>query len=405
MIRLEVRVVLLASLLALSAGCNTVSKKSPAMRAVKADFSVDAETMRIRTRALGGPFTGLIEESGNEILRGTDDIVVKTHALTWKADGLPAIRAALFRPDPLTALLDTWALTEQLIDYFESGPGRRRLGDWADVTLDAAREMRDEVVDVLSRMTTEEAIADGNLFINEWAKTHPIEDTIAARQSIMREVGAFKEQSGTGGLKVVGSLAITMDDMLRQIEAYTANIPKQARWEAELAILELAGAENFERTVELIPVLLDTTEQLASQIDDLPALVSHEREAVLKALRRERIESLAFLRQERLETLNQVSVEREAVLEHTEQLRIAITDALHAEVALVNDMIREQRALTMLDAEEIAGRTVDGTFERAMGLVDHIFLRVIVALALIFVGCVLLVLLAWRLFRTRPVTA
>ena len=227
--RLETQLILLAFLLTLSAGCRTVAKQSPSMKSVNAQFSVSAETMRIRTRALGGPFTGLIEESGNAILSGTDDAKIKWHALIWKADGLPSVRAALFRPDALTALLDTWALTEQLIDYFKNGPGRRRLGDWADVTLDASRTMRDQVIDVLGRMVREEDIANGTEFIGRWAREHPILDSIASRQSIMHEVGDFKEVSGTGGLKVVGSLATTMDDMLRQIEAYTANIPKQVR--------------------------------------------------------------------------------------------------------------------------------------------------------------------------------
>ena len=265
--------------------------------------------------------------------------------------------------------------------------------------------MRNEVMAVLDVMVREEDLARGEEFVNQWAAKHPITDSIAGRQSMMREVGMFKTKTGTGGLKIVGSLAVTMDDMLRQIEGYTATIPKQARWEAQLALLEIAGPENIARAMDLLPAVLDSTEALAGTVEDLPALISHEREEVLKALRRERIESLVFLRQERLETLAQVSEERVAVLEHTEQLRVAVTDALHTEVALINEMIQEQRAQTMLEMESIAERTVDGTFERAADLVDRVFVRVVLALALIFIGCVLLVLLAWRLFRHQPATS
>ena len=392
-------------LLLVATGCTTIARQSPVMKATDAKFSVTAETMRIRTRSLAGPFAGRIEESGNKILFETDDPEVSRQALIWKAEGLPAVRAALFRPEPLTALLDTWALMEQLMDFFETGPGRERLGDWADVTRDASRVMRDEVMAVLEVMVREEDLARGEEFVNSWAAKHPITDSIAGRQSMMREVGIFKTKTGTGGLKIVGSLAVTMDDMLRQIEGYTATIPKQVRWEAQLAILEMAGPENIARSVDLLPVLLDTAEAVAGHVQDLPSLVSHEREEVLNALRRERIESLVFLRQERLETLAQLSAERVAVLEHTEQLRVAVTDALHTEVALINEMIQEQRAQTMLEMESIAERTVDGTFERAADLVDHVFLRVLLALALIFIGCALLVLLAWRLFRRQPATA
>ena len=74
---------------------------------------------------------------------------------------------------------------------------------------------------------------------------------------------------------------------------------------------------------------------------------------------------------------------------------------------MISELLREQRAQTMQEVEALAGLTVDGAFERAEDLVDHVFLRLVVVLVLIFVGCVLLVLLVWRLFRgrTTPLTA
>jgi hypothetical protein len=139
----------------------------------------------------------------------------------------------------------------------------------------------------------------------------------------------------------------------------------------------------------------------------LPDLVRTEREAVLRAVRRERIESLEFLRQERLETLARLTDERVAVFEGADEMRAAVNEAIHTDIRLIADLIREQRAQTMRELAELTGLTVGNSFERAETLVDQVFLRLLVALVLIFVGCVLLILLAWRLFRgrTAPETA
>jgi hypothetical protein len=66
--------------------------------------------------------------AADEIAAGTSDISVKRAAIRWKIEGVPALRNALFQPNPFTAVLDTWVLTYQMANYFESGPGRDEFG-------------------------------------------------------------------------------------------------------------------------------------------------------------------------------------------------------------------------------------------------------------------------------------
>ena len=40
---------------------------------------------------------------------------------------LPTVRAALFQPEPFTAVLDTWVLFNQMADFFETGAGKEQL--------------------------------------------------------------------------------------------------------------------------------------------------------------------------------------------------------------------------------------------------------------------------------------
>jgi hypothetical protein len=375
------------------------------MKGTGLKFTVDAENLRVHTRVLLGPFSGQIEETGDQIAAGATDPRIRKEALIWKADAIPALRASLFRADPLVAVLDTWVLAEQLIDYLETGPGRARLGEWAEVALVAPREMRTELMELVDLVIPGEGLERGRQFVESWAAANPIVDSIASRRSIIQEATSFKTRAGVGGAELVGSLAVTLDDTLRQVEAYAIYIPKQARWEAQLAVVELLGEENLDRAVKTLPVLLDSAESLGGTLEDLPGLVSAEREAVLAALRRERIESLEFLRRERIETLAQIAAERAAVLSGADAISLTVIEALGQELAAMADLVDSQRSRVMVDAERIAGSELDHAFANAESLVDHICWRLVWILLAVFLGCVLLLLLAWLLFRRQPVAA
>ena len=96
-------------------------------------------------RSLVEPFTGEIEHSADEIAAGTSDISVKRAAIRWKIEGVPALRTALFQPNPFTSVLDTWVLMYQMANYFESGPGRTDLGPAATHAVDTCLRMEDEL--------------------------------------------------------------------------------------------------------------------------------------------------------------------------------------------------------------------------------------------------------------------
>jgi hypothetical protein len=78
---------------------------------------------------------GEIEETADRIAAGTTNRSVQRAALEWKIEAVPAMRGALFQPDPLTALVDSWALCNQMADYFETGPGNAALGDSSPIAV------------------------------------------------------------------------------------------------------------------------------------------------------------------------------------------------------------------------------------------------------------------------------
>lgn len=115
----------------LGSGCAvTLSKsKSGAATHDPKNVAVTQNQVRLRMRAAVEPICGELEQSADAIIAGTTNRAVQRAALQWKIEGVPALRRALFQPDPMTAVFDTWVLLYQMADFFEKGRGKELLGE------------------------------------------------------------------------------------------------------------------------------------------------------------------------------------------------------------------------------------------------------------------------------------
>ena len=120
---------LLAGLALMAAGCR-MATPAPVRENVHAadDLAANEQQIRLRIRALVEPYSGSIVETADRIRAGTTNRAIRREALLWKIEAVPALREALFRPNPLVAIGDTWVLIWQMTDYFEKGRGKQALG-------------------------------------------------------------------------------------------------------------------------------------------------------------------------------------------------------------------------------------------------------------------------------------
>ncbi len=109
--------VIIASFAVLIAACSVAPpNQSPMMaRQQHVDLTVDAEQLRVRVRAMVTPLSGHIIEGSRQLAAASDDYTVRREALVFKIAAIPALRDALFRQDPLTAIGDTWAFAGGLL--------------------------------------------------------------------------------------------------------------------------------------------------------------------------------------------------------------------------------------------------------------------------------------------------
>jgi len=355
------------------------------------DFAATPQQIRLRMRALVEPLSGALIESADQISGATTNRVVRREALLWKIEGVPALREALFRPNPFAAIMDTWVLTWQMTDYFESGQGREALGDAAPIAITTCQYLENQIETVTASLTISGDVSNAREFAREWAQTHPIRHSIASRESTLSRVTERELQETFSTQELAGNLVVTLDDLTRRMDVYSVQLLDQSRWQAELFAMDQAADYQLEKAmplaesavqsaseaVEILKRLEPSVEYTLAVAAAAPELISRERAAAIEAAHQEISRTIESVQAERIAVLEQVTKEREAVLMDLRQT------------------IVEQRKLLTADAEQISLKVVDHAMLRVAQLTGAILLAVLV-------GIILILLITRRMFAAPP---
>lgn len=336
--------------IALLTACATGGATSGGLRRLDSE-SAFAE-VRIRVRALAPPLSGELELLADRLARAVgDDPRLRAETLRIKIDGIPMMQAALFRPDPVVALVDAWAFLAQLEDRVlvlapSSEAGRVALG-----------EMRARLVEMEARFQAiwdELEVGPARAKVHEWASRHPIE-RLATRASPVELFAGLEPSSWRLG-EIAATLHEETRDLAARIDLQTQWLPKAARWQAELLLLEVRMDPALN---PVPPEFLATSVQVSELARRFPGLIEAERELALAGLRTER---LAFEQY--------ATGEREVLLLALER----------------------ERGRAFADAQVVLNRTVDRAFDR----VDALVLRLAMAVLLVAVALALFLLVLRR---------
>ena len=384
-------------------------KSGPGLAHPAHDIALDPNQIRLRMRALVEPFCGEIEQAADTIVAGTSDHSIKRAAILWKIEGVPAVRGALFQPDPFFAVFDTWVLTNQMADYFDTGAGREALGPAAPVAVMTSHQLEAELTEIAKSFTISKDVTGVRASAKRWAAEHPIRYTISDRESSLSRVTEQEAGADWTAGEVIGELATTADDVHREIQIYSAQLFRQARWETDLLKLDLPTgdvvplAERAVKSSERAAASLDTLSPAITKAadaatkaadaavnatsklpPDMPALVTSERKAAVDAISGDLTETLTFLQGERIAALRQISAERIAALNQISDERVATMNE-------VREIAESERLALSRDIEKASMDVVDRAATRLTEIVAA-------TVATIIVTVVLLLFLIRRLF-------
>ncbi|XXF79984.1 chemotaxis protein [Myxococcaceae bacterium GXIMD 01537] len=364
---------LAAVLAALLSACSTMAPRTGLQQRV-GNSDLDVGALRIRVRDMARRLPGLLEVAADDIAAASDSAEIRRRMLEFKSNAVPALQGALFQPDPVAALVDAWALVAQLQ---ESLPERAKgvAKPLVDKAANALLQQEQEIEAVWKELADDADTTQMRARVHEWAAEHPLEGPIYARQSTAPLLATLTQMSRIRPLSAAATLLEDTRDLAARADVYSASLPRQARWQAEILATELSSSAMespaLRSAVDELARTVDVLDRLGTLAAGTPALVARERKAVLDSVNQERLALQTFITGERKAVLADVGSERAIVL-----------DALHTE---------RVQALQQLDG--LAHGWVDHAFDRADRLVNHIFLWVLALAALALLGGLGLVLL------------
>lgn len=269
-----------------AAGCTVLLKKNrPDARIhAQSDIQANFEQTRLRMRSLVQPMSGVIVSSADQIMATTSDRAVRREALLWKMQAVPALHEALFQPNPMTAAGDAWAFTFQMADYFDKGPGARAMGEARGIALAASQRLEAEMARVAASLTISGDVSRTREYVRNWAASHPITQSIAARESALSDVMEKELAASFSTTELAGNIMVSVDDLNRRLDIYSAQVPDQSRWQAELFAMDMAREHDLAKALPLAEQAGRTFEKTMDSFARVAAAVERSVSAIEKAL-------------------------------------------------------------------------------------------------------------------------
>lgn len=336
--------------------CSPSSRMTPLMEYAGVKDMSTAE-LRIRMHEFAVRYPVVIEEAAYAIESETENSDIWKASLLWKIYAIPAYHKAMFRVDPYAALIDAWVLTVQMKDYFESGAGAGVFGDHQHIALETAEALERELTAIALRALGQEGVVATREDINTWAAQHPIRSHFFVRDSVIPLVAEVMAGENRGWADGFSSLEESLQELRMRLTIYTDIIPKQVQWQLELTSLGLMEDTDIQTALQDISELrgnLNTMEKsLRGGFDRTAASIDGVDSSISGGFERLGEDLLGGIRKERVEALGSLSSDLETVAE---------------------------------DLKKILDEGAATYENRTKEVVDHIFWRGLILLAVFFAG-------------------
>jgi len=336
-------------------------------------------------------FSKRVEQTADGIMEQAEDPEVRRQALLWKMNAIPVCMSAQDNASPVGCLIDVWAVSRQMRQYFADGYGRSQFGELQPLAISTCAELEADVSEIARAHLQPEQYAAWEHRLAEWTAEHVISDDSFDRPSGVRALSKQLSQKAVGDVfSTVENLETEVYFLRAKVGLYADHLPRQARWQAELLMMDA-----LDRQVP--PLLTNAYERLAA-----------ERMLVLEDVDRQRLETLKAVQAEREIVLEALQGERRVILEDLIQLSddvmVRIEHLANTVSSNLTHQIQQQRldTLEFIRKERMAmTRDMD---EITRGALGEFYGRLWFVLAAVWVGMAGLLVVARWLFgrRTEP---
>lgn len=326
---------------------------------IRQQDSVMASTAELRFEVveLARAVTGEIEAGADGVREVSTDPDVRREALLWKVNAIPQVQTAALQFDPFVAGMDLWTFLAQMRNFFASGEGAVAFGEHAHIAQEAMARAERRLQETLGRVS-EVSGEHQHEGVEEWAETHPITGFDFRREPITTKYAESLRGRGGSTLAALYEVQSSMARLELRAALLSETLPKQVRWNAELAAGDMGRVAEMEGVLSNLNHTLVSTGELAERT---PEMLAAERAAVMQGIREESAAALGFIERERELAFDALTRERQAAMKD------------------VSEMVDRQRVAAVSDIDALVER-------RARGVIDFALLRlgqILAAVALV----------------------
>ena len=335
---------------------------------------ISGRELRILVSAFAPRFAGVVEVAADEIAARTDDPGVLKNAAVWKVYSVAAVLRTTSIQEPIGAYTTTWAACLLMLEYYESGLGAGAFGENQAIAIEASRQLVREIDEIGAEIPIDEDVRRrGREAMAAWVEENPLTNSLFVSRAPAEHLLQLTEGYDTGLTSIAANTQEQMADLSDRMSIQTSLMPRQMRWQAELAFLDMSDPGNVDR-------LLHATYEsgrdiIAAERDSVMAAVSAEGEVLMRSVDDQRVATLEWMTRERIAVTDAMREERIATLTQMEEISLRLLDASFERIEAA-----ETRALLELEGQ--MQRAIDRTFARITMLLIGTGIAIALALVL-----------------------
>ncbi|GGI78735.1 hypothetical protein GCM10007978_15580 [Shewanella hanedai] len=327
--------------------------------------------MRVFSRDFSSSFYSKVEQTADQIaFRSQDEadaVFIQSNTLMWKIFSEQALQRTIFQASPVAAMVDTWALTAQMTDFYERGAGKALFGSQQTLAVKTSRALLLEFENTIKGFVKPGDFAKNQAFIEQYIQKNPLTEMTFSRHSAFNDWLAFRGLNEFEAVTTFGSVPEVMSDISDRMAMIAEQMPKVIAWKAELYALH--SNLNVAEIQSTLTNISDTSAKFRELMAQSPEMM----EALAVDMRSELSPLLQQLSESTDDKLAQLSVERQALELMVKNERIAL-----------ENMITRERVAAAANLDEISKHTVEVVFQELTNTLKSLILYFVLFLGVVF---------------------
>lgn len=324
--------------------------------------------LRLRLNDFLVRYVGMVEEFTEQVYLESSDYDIKRAALMWRIYGISAMSKAINMSDPILSFYNGWPLSKQMIIFFETGPGQFTMGAYTEDAIALCKRFESMFDSIIVQARNEEELQLREPFVDRWAEENPLESYYFSRPSTLDYFAKWIGEQRLGVSGNIRTMTEEMQELSNRMNLYADLIPRQARWQAEYAMLNFFNDSSWKNRMDQ---MFYNMNKLTEVVTQSPEMIDDNREAMMEELDRQRKETMILLSAERIAVMNSISDER-----------IEVFKFFETERTLLLNELKSERAIVMNQVEELSRSTMRNASSEMRSIVDIIFIRLLLLIIL-----------------------